>query len=646
VSEVKEGSILIVDDDEIKRYTISRVLAKAGFTLSEASTGAEALEKAATNPDLIILDVQLPDVDGLEVCRRLKSDPTTSSIVVLHYSSIATESSDRVLGLDGGADGYITGSVSPPELIATVRSMLRIRTAERTARELARQWQASFDAIGDGVCLFDENDRIIRCNAAIEQFAGQSAASLVGKGCGSLAQGALLEPMCADARTTGARQSREFDVGGKWFRGVVDPVYYDTGGVTGSVYIVTDISAAKERELERAELLRREQEARTQAETANRMKDEFLATISHELRTPLNSMLGWLALMRNGKLDENGVARAIDTLERNARSQTQLIADILDVSRITTGKIRLDVATVDLVTVIEAALDSARPGADAKGVALVGKLDPGAGRTIGDGERLQQVAWNLLSNAIKFTPKGGIVEVTLTRVGSSAEIAVRDTGAGIDPEFLPFVFDRFQQADSSTTRSHTGLGLGLSIVRHLVELHGGSVRAESEGPGKGARFTVVLPIREVIDARERATLGPFEQGEADRSLDGVRILVVDDDEDSRQMISTLFEQSGAVVRMTGTAPEALEEIVTWRPDVLVSDIGLPGEDGHSLLRRVRALPPAQGGLVPAIALTAYANIETRLLALAAGFQVFMTKPVDPPEVIVAASRLVRARGGE
>jgi PAS domain S-box-containing protein len=653
LAEATHRTVLVVDDDEIKRYTVTRILEKVGFTIIEAATGAEALEHARTNPDIVILDVNLPDFDGFEVCRRLKSDPATASIIVLHLSATLVETADRVQGLESGADGYLTEPIGAAELVATVRSMLRIRAAERKASELSRQWQATFDAITDGVCLVDEDDRITRCNAAIERFTGRCASDLVGLDCSELSHGELgHEPLCRKAREHGTRQSAEYSHDGKWFRVAADPVFDDRGRASGSVYIVSDVTAAKEREREKADLLAREKAARAQAETANRAKDEFLATISHELRTPLNSMLGWLTLMRTGKLDAAGVARAIDTLERNTKSQTQLIADILDVSRIITGKVRVDVGIVNFVTVLEAALDSVRPSAEAKGVVLEAVLDPDAGSVSGDPERLKQVAWNLLANAIKFTAKDGRVDVSLRRAGSHVDLVVKDTGIGISPDFLPFVFDRFKQADSSTTRIHAGLGLGLAIVRHLVELHGGTVRAESEGSGHGATFTISLPIATGAPSRR----GVDESGEsrakaeaplALERLDGARILVIDDDLDSRQMLGTLFEQCGATVLTCSSAREGLDAVVAWQPDAIVSDIGMPEEDGNTLMRKVRALDAGQGGSTPAVALTAYAQAESRRRALDAGFQRFITKPVDPAEVTSVVADLVRkVRSGE
>ncbi|HEX4964321.1 MAG TPA: response regulator [Thermoanaerobaculia bacterium] len=394
-------------------------------------------------------------------------------------------------------------------------------------------------------------------------------------------------------------------------------------------------------EQERARLLVLEQTARQHAEEANRIKDEFLATLSHELRTPLNAILGWVQVLRTGKLDEAASSRALETIERNARAQAQLIADLLDVSRIITGKLRLDFKPVELPRIIDAALDSLRPAADAKAIELAVSLAPLGSPVLGDSDRLQQVIWNLLSNAIKFTPRGGRMEVRLREARPSAVIEVRDSGIGIRPDFLPYVFDRFRQAESTLTRSHGGLGLGLSIVRHLVELHGGTVEVESEGEGQGATFRVSLPLRAGIPeepAMERR-LPTQRVWNLPDLLKDLHVMVLEDEADTRDLLVMALEQCGAEVAAFGSVPEALAAFDAAVPDVLVSDIGVPLEDGYSFIRKVRARQPGQGGEVPAAALTAYARAEDRQKALEAGFQTHLTKPVDPSELIAAVARL-------
>ena len=404
--------------------------------------------------------------------------------------------------------------------------------------------------------------------------------------------------------------------------------------------------------MDNAQLFEATRRARLEAENANRLKDEFLATVSHELRTPLNAILGWARLLHLGNLEDESRARAVEIIERNALAQSQLIEDILDVSRIITGKLRLDVTPVEVGQLVADAVETVRPTAEAKGVRLQAVLDTKANLVRGDSHRLQQVLWNLLSNAIKFTPKGGRVMVELSRIDSHVEIAVTDTGKGIRPEFLPYVFDRFRQGDSSTIREHGGLGLGLAIVRHLTDLHGGSASAFSAGEGQGATFTVTLPLailrerKEPIDRRTR--LAPAVEGSIsigpDPELKGVRVLVVDDDPDARELLRMVLERTGAELRVAASTNEALTIFKEWMPDVLVSDVGMPGKDGFELIRQVRALPHSEGGSVPAAALTAYATGEDRLKALTSGFQIHVAKPVEPLELIAVVASLAGRTG--
>ncbi|MEW6267814.1 MAG: ATP-binding protein [Thermodesulfobacteriota bacterium] len=381
--------------------------------------------------------------------------------------------------------------------------------------------------------------------------------------------------------------------------------------------------------------------ARDQAEGANRAKDEFLAVVSHELRTPLTPILAWSSLLRQGRLDPAAIQRAIDIIDRNARVQAQLINDLLDVSRIVSGKMKLDLRAIDVGAVIEAAVDSIRPSALAKHVQLEVALAPHARPVAGDAARLQQVFWNLLSNAVKFTPEGGSVSVSLAEVDGRVEVAVTDTGEGIEPAFLPYVFERFRQQDATSTRAHGGLGLGLSIVRYLTELHGGSVAVASEGPGRGSTFRVSLPVvggRPVRAAPAGAEVHA-PRGAATVVSPGLRVLLVDDDPDTLETVGTVLATAGAEVRTAASASEATDVFEHWVPDVLVSDIGMPGEDGYSLIRRLRSLPQDRGGRVPAVALTAYARSEDRVKLLAAGFQMHLAKPVDQAELVAVVNRL-------
>lgn len=386
------------------------------------------------------------------------------------------------------------------------------------------------------------------------------------------------------------------------------------------------------------QLKRSEERFRSQAEElaeANRLKDEFLAVLSHELRTPLNPILGWVHLLRRGNLDADKVNYALETIERNAKLQTQLIEDLLDISRVLRGKLNLKTAPVDLVSTIEAALETVRLAAEAKGIQIAARLEPRGRFVLGDAGRLQQIIWNLFSNAVKFTPKAGQIEVALNYVGLQAQIGVKDNGEGIDPEFLPYVFEYFRQADGSTTRNFGGLGLGLAIARHLTEMHGGTIQAESPGKSQGATFTVMLPLMTFTSE----TVGETVLVNSVPSLSGVRILIVDDEADNLELIGFILENAGAVIVAANSAQRALEVLPQFTPDILVSDIGMPEMDGYALLQQVQTLLSASGKMIPAIALTAYADEATQQQALAIGFQKHLSKPVDPIQLVSAIAEL-------
>jgi PAS domain S-box-containing protein len=443
----------------------------------------------------------------------------------------------------------------------------------------------------------------------------------------------------------------------------ISPVRDSKGRIIGASKVARDITRQKqsERDLQIAkrdaedanrqkdELLASERHARGEVERAGRMKDEFLANLSHELRTPLNAILGWAQILGN-KPTQQDLSQGIEIIERNARSQVQIIEDLLDMSRIISGKIRLEVQRFDLATVVRAAVETVKPAAEAKGVRLHTVLDALASPVSGDPNRLQQVFWNLLTNAIKFTPKGGRVQVLLERVNSHLEVSVIDSGEGIAPEFLPYVFDRFRQADAGKTRRHSGLGLGLAIVKQLVELHGGTVRAKSGGAGQGSTFIVSLPLTVVHPEfdpegeRRHPTVGKVPLIiDTCVEIEGVKVLIVDDEPDARMLVKRVLEDCQAVVSTASSAAEATELLKQSPPDIIISDIGMPGEDGYAFIKRVRGLSPDQGGLVPAIALTAYARAEDRMAAMLAGFEQYLVKPVEPAELITLVSVLVRAR---
>ncbi|AKT42762.1 PAS domain-containing hybrid sensor histidine kinase/response regulator [Chondromyces crocatus] len=420
--------------------------------------------------------------------------------------------------------------------------------------------------------------------------------------------------------------------------------------------ITRDTTAQKQQESERDALLQREQQARAEAEEANRLKDDFLAMVSHELRTPLNAMLGWIRLLRAGQVPTEQRARALDTVERNGRLQSQVIDDLLDISRIASGKLKLQMTTVTVAAVVESSLDTVRAPADAKGIELHASLDPDA-RVLGDEDRLYQVIWNLLSNAVKFTPAHGHVHARLERKATGVELSVIDTGKGISDEFLPHIFERFRQAEGGTTRSFGGLGLGLAIVKQLVDLHGGTIDVSSGGDGKGACFTVTLPFAPPSSAApsssEPSSAAPSTPPPASPpalpfpcppEVQGLRLLIVDDEPDARDMMRDLLERCGAEVTTASSAEEAFALLPQLRPDLLLSDISMPGEDGYSLMRRIRALPPEQGGKTPAIAVTAHTRAPDRTRALVAGYKAHIPKPIDPAEMFAVIISVLQVHG--
>lgn len=524
--------ILVVDDNETARYHKERILARAGYEVITAGDGLQALRLVSERtPRVVVLDVKLPGLDGWEVCRRIKKDARTASTLVLQVSATYVSDADTVRALEGGADAALTEPIEPSVLVATVRSLLRLRLAEDSLRAALSREQAA--------------------------------------------------------------------------RSVAE-------------------------------------EARAAIEAANQSKDEFLATLSHELRSPLGTILNWVQLLRASNGDQLQTAHAVDVIERNVRLQMKLIDDLLDVSRIVSGKLRLDPELVELEPIVAAAIVNIRAAAEAKHVRVESFIADSTGPVWGDPARLQQVVWNLLSNAIKFTPRDGVVRVSVRGNGNSVAIEVADTGKGIAPEVLPKIFERFHQADPSPTRAEGGLGLGLSIVRHIVELHGGTVEARSPGLGGGTTVIVHLPPADARGPRspETAAVSPMHAGEPP-SLEGVRLLVVEDDADALEAISTVLRAAGAHVATAHSVPEALIFLGREKPDVLVSDIAMAGMDGITLMKAVRERSRERGGGVPALALTAYTGADTQRRALEAGFQAYLTKPIDASDLVTAVESLAR-----
>lgn len=422
----------------------------------------------------------------------------------------------------------------------------------------------------------------------------------------------------------------------------VSPVRNKYGEIIGASKIARDITDKVRAEEERGRLLASERAARERAEAASRAKDEFVAMISHEIRSPLNAILGWSQVLRKGALDKTATANALESIERNARAQAQLVSDLLDISRVITGKLRINARPVDIMNSLESALESIHPAAEAKQITIDVEGEPYATVVTGDSDRLQQVLWNLLSNAVKFTPRHGRVLVRVARLDSSLEVAVTDSGIGIPKDFLPFIFDRFTQADTTSSRKHAGLGLGLSIARHIIELHGGAITAESEGEGKGATFRITVPVRalQLQAADSGQTTVPIETIANEVMLNGLRVMVVDDEAETRELLKVMLGSHGVDVLTASSGTEALAQINEWQPAVIVSDIGMPVMDGYMFMKRVRGLDSEQRS-VPSIALTAYARAEDRLRALAAGFQMHVPKPVEASELVMVIASLVK-----
>jgi PAS domain S-box-containing protein len=541
---------------------------------------------------------------------------------------------------------------------------LKRRRAEEDLRKQSDWLRVTLSSIGDAVITSDVEGRVTFMNRMAETLTGWAQAEALGRSLTDIFQ-ILNEESRQPVENPALRALSAVTIvglanhtiliakdGTEWpIDDTAAPIRSEQGEVLGAVLVFRDISERKRMELERGRLLATAQAAQKEAEQANRLKDEFLATASHELRTPLTAVVGWSRMLRTGKLDAENSARALEAIERNATLQTKLIDDLLDVSRIITGKLTLDRRAIEMAHVVSDAVNTIRPAADARSITIVTNFDAETGPVLGDANRLQQVVWNLLSNAVKFTPKHGHIEVALQRVHSEAEISVRDSGEGISSEFLPFVFDRFRQGDGTTTRLHSGLGLGLAIVRQLVELHGGTVNAHSDGPGLGATFTFRLPVlsinsgpgsktaaRDSTPTRARVTGGLSI--ECPPRLDGVRVLVVDDDSDTREMLKAVLSECQADVITAASAAEAIEEIERRKPDVLVSDLGMPEQDGYELIKNVRAMESTNHtAMIPALALTAYAKAEDRVRALTGGYQVHLSKPVEPAEFILVVANL-------
>lgn len=748
-----QANILLVDDRPENLLAMESILAPLGQNLVRADSGREALRHLLTDDfALILLDVQMPGLNGFELAELIREREQTQRTPIIFVSAAIRDEKYIFKGYSLGAVDYMTKPFEPEILKSKVRfftklyqqtqeikrqaalleqangeldslnTELEARVARRTSqletanseleneinvRKQSEARLATEHAVtrsladadnletvaplilkafcghlkADVSCLWlpDETGTALSCvhietcdnSEILSSFIAESRRSNFSRGVGL--PGHIWEknspvwlpntvsgekyPRAAVAASAGLHSAIGFPIKiGREFYGVIefftrreflsDQPLINMLEATGSE--IGQFVQRKRLEAERENLLRREKHLREEAEKASRLKDEFLATVSHELRTPLNAILGWGQMLQTGKINADEQQRALDTIYRNAKSQAQLIDDLLDTSRLITGNIRLNLSPTPLVPVIESALDTVRPTAEAKGITLSGVYSSDVETITCDSHRLQQMIWNLLTNAVKFTPPGGRIEIKLESGEDAVKIIVTDTGQGISSDFLPFVFDRFRQADSSSTRSHDGLGLGLAIVRHLAELHGGSIRALSDGRDKGASFVITLPRSLIFsspveapreETNSRKTNG--NNGNSEPELGGVRVLVVDDDADTCEMLTYVLTHWGAETKSSGSVAEAFTRLTDWQPDVLLTDINMPGEDGYVLISRLRALSPDKGANIPAIALTAMARPEDSEHALSAGFQLHLAKPVDIDRLAEAIEHLTK-----
>jgi PAS domain S-box-containing protein len=623
------GRIAVVDDNESGCYATARMLRVAGHDTFEVYNGTDAVRLIDGTTDLVVLDVNLPDFDGFEVCRRLRAKPETQFIPVIHLSATFVDDIDRVHGLDAGADGYLTHPVEPSVLVATVNAFLRARNAEAQRRAADAKLRAVFEATPAGIAILDSARRYQDVNPAYSRLIGVPREELLGQ-----PSSMVIKPGLEGPGSEGVSEQASDAVAGdgSWTGPV--PVQRPDGSVINvewsavedpqnqlRVLVATDSTARRQFEQERERLLASERAARQDAEQAIRTKDDFLATLSHELRNPLSAILGWTEVLLRAAPDERFL-QGLSAIQRAARLQKQLTSDLLDISGIGSGRLLLERDSVNLSEVAGDAVEALRPQFLTKKVDLALHIDLELPRILGDASRLQQVIWNLLSNAVKFTPSGGKVTLDIHAGDEDIEITVADTGAGIAAEFLPVIFDKFRQAESGTNRRVGGLGLGLTIVKHLVEAHGGQVAVESRGEGQGATFRVRLPLETVADRQRSGGL----------NLSGLRILVVDDDVDHRAFVRRVLQDWGAEVEEANDAAEALTALASRVPDLFVSDIGMPGTDGYALLREVRSrgLDARQ---LPAVALTAFSRVSDQEAALAAGYQQHLVKPVTPSKLL-------------
>jgi PAS domain S-box-containing protein len=627
-------TVLVVDDNPTTRYSTARVIRAAGFQTSEARTGGEALELVASHVSAVVLDVHLPDIDGYEVCRRIRADPATATLPVIHLSAAFIRNEDKVTGLNAGADAYLVHPVEPGVLIATLQALIRARMAEDRLRSSESRFRAIYTQAPTGMALIDDAGRFVDVNPAMVAMLGRAHDEVVGQAVAAFAPGDWADAVSERTGMAGAASwQSEFPlcrqdgslVRLEWTMSApIEP------GLR--IGIALDVSERFELEARRLEVLEREQAARASAERHSRTKDDFVAVLSHELRNPLNAIGGWVHVLKTGSRSPDLLEKGLTAIDRSVKAQARLISDILDVSRISSGKLRLHPEWSEPRALVASSIEALSVAIAAKHLHVQFEHEEAEQPAWLDPTRFQQIVWNLLSNAVKFSSEDGLIRISLARQADRLTLCVQDFGRGIDAEFLAHLFDRFTQSDSPDNRLHGGLGLGLSIVKNLAELHGGGVSAESAGAGAGSTLRVELVVVPtdgvplILTEPQEPRPAPF----TDRVLDGLDVLVVEDNEDASAMLTVVLGDAGAHVRLASTFEEAMRLIEAHWPDVLVSDIGLPGRDGYELIRLTRQYGATHG--MPrlfAVALTAFARPQDRDKAMEAGFDAHLGKPLQP-----------------
>ena len=640
--------LLVVDDEPASLYATVRLLQNAGFRTCEAVSGTAGLAAATDAVSAMIVDVHLPDMDGFELCRRLRLHEGTTRMPVLHLTAAYVTDADKVRGLDSGADAYLTRPVEPAVLVATVQALVRTRVAEDAMRHSEAKFRAIYAQAPGGIGLLDNEGRFVGANPALQRLMSRGESELLGAAISAFVPASAAQQANELTQPDSGLPTREFPVLGpdgnlahlEWsVSRDIEPGLH--------MVMVNDISQRVQLEEQRKQLLERERVARSEAERVNRTKDDFIAVLSHELRTPLNAMVQWAhLLMKGGGTPEQ--MRGFAAIDRNVKLQGRMITDLLDMSRLDIGKLPLQRELLDPAELVQTALQAMQQSLDENENQLIFEASPPYREIHADGARLQQVIWNLITNAIKFSSRGGRIWVRLAEDAQSLTLTVRDEGQGMASAFLPFAFDRFTQSHTLNNRGRGGLGLGLSIVKQLVEAHGGAATAHSEGLGRGASFTIRLPVHtgSVPKARPVDTeAASFEADPADFLLTGMKVIVVEDDVEAGGMLQLILRDRGAEVELAHDADAALALLKRNRPDVLVSDIGMPDKDGYDLIREVRQLEvrSLSATRLPAIALTAFTRLQDQEQALAAGFDLHCPKPVRHAQLVQMIHTLMLAR---